>query len=687
MTSARSDRPWPTLLLALAGLTLLYAGPLGARFLNDDYLFLEQARSQSLARSLTELGALGNYYRPLSRQIYFAVLTPIAAGHPVVFHAFNYALFLGALALLADLLLAVLTPAGAAAGVMYFALLPMQRVLLTWVSCSQDLLALVGVLATLALYRRGQRGWALLPCAAALASKEAALPVAVGLVTWDTLVGRRTLADSVRRAWPIGLLALAWAAIALAMRGQRAAAPLHFDASAFAAAYAHLAQSLVGLEHPGGMIASLARNAPSLLPLLAMAPLAFAVEARRNGAPGGARARDRATLAEPAATATPVPASRLLGFGTAWLVAFAVVTGPVAYSWSAYYYVLAAVGAALIVGTLMRHARSFGLLALLVAMLWIHAGSSGTRAFSFSTASNPWTWTSHLTSFYFDRAATLTDSMSVQLRRAEPDPPPDARFYFATLPTYAGFQMGNGALVRELYAETGIESHFFSQFSDTTAAEHPCRFFYWDGVQLQPLYGPGSDTFFQVGCDLLLLDRTDGALHAFRRGLAAGENRGDLLYWSGWAELWAGRRDAAEQAWTQLGFRDDSLRWVEHLRAAHNALVDGDTLTSRRNLIAAIRYGVGRPEAHAVLGELMAGRAMKYGLLELEVATWLNPRDWLARRELALGLASVRLDDAAGRQLETLLREHPSSATDSAVAGLRRELDRRAPAAGDVAQF
>jgi len=60
-----------------------------------------------------------------------------------VFHAANFALFLAALALLFDLLASLLPRPGAFAGTLYFALLPLQRVNLTWISCSQDLLALL----------------------------------------------------------------------------------------------------------------------------------------------------------------------------------------------------------------------------------------------------------------------------------------------------------------------------------------------------------------------------------------------------------------------------------------------------------------------------------------------------------------------------------------------------------------
>ena len=675
VTSARSIPVWAVLLLALVGLTLLYRVPLATRFLNDDYLFLEQARSQPLSHSLTTLDALGNYYRPLSRQLYFAVLTPVSGGDPWVFHAFNYALFLAALALLADLLLALLPLGGAVAGVVYFALLPFQRVVLMWVSCSQDLLALAGTLAALALYRRGRTGWALCAAAAALASKESALPLVVALIAWDALVERRAASAIARRIAPFAALTLVWGALSLAMRASNAAAPLHLSIASFAAAYLHLLQALSGIEKPRATLTTLVQHAPAVLPLVALLPLTLL-------AFRGARDGTAAPAPKEPASIAPTPRGAI-GFALVWLVAFTAVTGPVAYSWSAYYYTLAAVGGAVLVGALMQHARAPGLAMLIVALLWMHAGSSATRGFA--VEDSPWAANSHLTSAYFERAAALTDSMAAQLVRLEPDPPADARFFFATLPPFAGFQMGNGALVRWIYRKPQIQSHFMSQFSDSTAGGHPCRFLYWDGESLAPLYNPGTEVYFQVGCDLLLLDRLERGLYAFRRGAAAGESRRDLLYWIGWGELWAGRRGAAERAWTELGFSDDSLRWITHLRDAHNALVDGDTLESKRQLVAAIQYGVGRPEAHAVLGELLTGRNTKYGLLELKVATRLNPRDWVARRALALGLAAVQLDEPAREELATLITQRPELRGDSTIAALQHELTLRAPRSGSTA--
>jgi hypothetical protein len=354
-------------------------------------------------------------------------------------------------------------------------------------------------------------------------------------------------------------------------------------------------------------------------------------------------------------------------FGSAWFAAFALMTGPVASTWSAYFYLHAAVGGAVLAALACRRLSRLAGVALVVALLWWHAGGSAVRAFA--VRPDPWGWTSHLTAFYFERAAALTADLSRDLRAAEPAPAPGTRFFFAILPPWAGFQMGNGALVRSLFRDPSLESHFYTQFSESTAAAHPCRFLYWDGDALRPLYPGARDRWFQVGSDLLLLDRPAGAAHAFRRGLAAGEAANDHLYWLGWAELWRGRRGAAEAAWSALGARDDSTAWRVSLRAARTALVDErDTLRARRLLAQAIMHGMGRPEAHAVLGPLLMPIQPKYGLLELKVAAWLNPLDWMARRDLALGLLEARLHEAARRELDHYARLRPGWRDEPEVA-------------------
>jgi len=656
-TAVRRLPWWIAIMLAVAALAVLYAGALRTGFLNDDHMFIEEARTRPLLESLTHLGPLGNYYRPLSRQIYFETLTSVAGLRPWVFHAFNFVLFLAALGLLADLLGAFLTTRGVMAGLLYFALLPFQRVNLTWISCSQDLLALTGAFAALAFYRRGRIGPAVLAYLAAVASKESALPLPLALVAWDVLVVGERVPRIARRVTPFAAIAAGWTALSLWMRAHHAAAaPLDLSPGAFAAGYAHLVQSLLGIEHPSGFLSSLANAAPAAIPFFLLAPLSLWF-ARTNPVEPGER----------------VAVRRLVAFALVWMAGFGVVVGPVAYGWSAYYYTLAGAGGALLVGLACGRGDRWVWLALAAGLLWWNAGASANRAFA--TTEDPWVWTSHLTNGYFQRAANLVGKMSKQLKELDPSPPHGTRFFFATLPPFAGFQMGNGALIRNLYGDPSLQSYFYSQFSDSTAGDRPVRILYWDGERLDHLYGRQSDPMFQVGADLLLLDRPQGAAHAFRRGIAEGESQMDNLYWLGWAELWSGRRNTAEAVWERFGAHDDSLRWIAHLRAARNALLeDADTVNAKRHLVTAIEYGIGRPEAHAVLGDLLRSGQPKYAMLELKVAAWLKPDDWLARRMLVVALERARLDEAARRELAELKRTYPEWRSDSALVRVDQAL-------------
>jgi hypothetical protein len=676
---------WPAFLLVAIGLGTLYGGALRTGFLNDDYLFLEEARSHPVMESLTRLGALGNYYRPLSRQLYFAALTPLSGGSPLVFHLVNAVAFALALALLVDLLLAFLPLSGALAGALYFALLPLQRVNLIWISCSQDLFALVLTLAAIALFRRGRDRWACLAYLGSLASKEVAFPLPVVLAVWvsrprsaggEAVVPPAPRAIA-RRMTPFAITAALWLAVTAAVRARHpsTAAFFHWAPGNFLAALVHEVQSLLGLDHPAGMARSLAENTPPLLPCAALGALVLWLTPHRLPpvAGSGVPPTDgRAALGAPA-------------FAALWLVAYGLPIGPVAHVWSGYYYTLAAVGGALVVGLLLRRIDRWGWLGLVVGLLWWHAGGSGTRAFAVSD--RPWGWTSHLTAFYFQRGAALSDTLRRELRHLEPTPPRGTRFFFATLPSWAGFQSGNGPLIRDLYRDPTLASFFYSQFSDSTAGDRPCRFLYWDGASFVPLYGRTTEPWFQVGSDLLLFGRPAGAAHAFRRGLAAGEAHLDHLYWLGWAELWRGRRPEAEAAWQAFGARDDPRGYDAEMLAGRDALLGGDTLSARRHLFAAIRSGIGRPEAHGALGELLERQQLKYALLELKVAGFLNPLDLRARRDLFTGLVAVRLDDAARRELAALARLDPGCDSNSTVARARRELDRRSGAGMTVMEF
>ena len=665
--SPASPRAWIPL-LAVAGLLALYLGALRTGFLNDDYLFLEDARTRGVSAAWSAQGPLANYFRPISRAVFFGLLSPLAGGHAVLFHLASFALFLLALSLLWELLRAFAPVPGAAAGALYFALLPLQRVNLTWISCCQDLLALAGTLGSLAAFRRGRDRAALALYLAAALSKESALPLPALLFFWDWRLEGRGAAGALRRVAPFSLAALAWA-LGEAWLRHASAAPqaLMLTAGSAAAGGVHLVQSLLGLELSRQTLPAALGSAPSLVALALLAPLAlFLPEARAAGGPPG-----------PPAGSPPPHARHAVSFALLWLAAFALPALPVAWYWSAYFYTTAAVGGALLVARAAARLSRWGFVALALACLWWHAASCAAPAFAVETS--PWTWVSHWTPWYFERAASLSGELRAALRRAVPAPERGTRFFLTTLPPWAGFQGGNGAAIRDLYRDPSLESFFYTQYSDSAADGHPCEFLFWNGVAFERLYAGARDRFFQVGTDLLILGHPPGAVDAFRRALAGREPRLDVAYWLGWALLWSGERGGAERAWQAFGARDDTTAYRASLVAAWSALGQRDTVTARRRLLDAVRAGIGRPEAHALLGGVLGDRSTKFALLETQVAARLDPRDPWTRRNLFLALAAARLDEPAHGALAELLPAYPEWRSDSAVVRAARLLQDRAP--------
>jgi hypothetical protein len=671
-------RGWQASALVLAGIVALYGNTLTAGFINDDYLFLEQTRRFGLLGSLTHGSGLANFFRPLSREVWFGLLTPVSGGEPFVFHVAQLLLFVAALVLLVDLVAvfvprrdpqALVAPA-VLAGVAWYALLPFQRVSLTWVSCSQDLLALVLVLASVACFRRGRLAPALLAYVAATLAKETALALPLALYAWGWRVEGASPRVALRRVAPFALAALPWAAGEWLMR-QRApeAAPLVFHASHLVATYLHLTQSLLGVEHASGWLASWTIARPSAVAFALLAVAAYWLPDKADPAPAPAPATPRGAIA----------------FALAWIGAFTLPVWPVCYQWSSYYYTLAAVGGALLVALLAARIARWSWIALAGALVWWHAAGAGAPAFG--TRQDPWLGTSHFTPFYLERAAALSKQLRASLTRSLPKVVTGTRFFFASIPSWAGFQTGNGPNIRQLYHDDSLESYFYSQFDEKTAARQPCEFLFWSGTDFERLHTVTDDPFFQVGTDLLLLEKPAGAAWAFRRGLDAGGARVDHLYWLGWALLWDGQRAPAERAWKEWGAHDDTSARVLWLRKAKGSLEDRDTLTARRQLVEAVRCGIGHPEAHAMLGLLLGRVNVKYALLETRVAAELNPRDWLARRDLVAGLVAVQLDDPAARQLEELKKLLPDWRRDTVAVRLDATLAARHAPAGGVAVF
>ncbi len=192
-------------LLALAVAAVVrHAWAIDISFINDDFLFLERARTSSFLANWNFDDALGNVYRPLTRNLYFWAGLRLFGREPGLYHVVNLGLFaLGGvlLALVVERLTAEprfgssgaargrAEAAGLAAG-LFFVLHPAAGTPASWVCGVQDLAAVDLVLATILAHLAGRRGLAFLAYAAAVLSKETAALLFPLLAAWDWLVAQ-----------------------------------------------------------------------------------------------------------------------------------------------------------------------------------------------------------------------------------------------------------------------------------------------------------------------------------------------------------------------------------------------------------------------------------------------------------------------------------------------------------------
>ena len=88
------------LALVVAAAISIHSHALHAPLFADDYLFLDVARDRSLPATLAAPDPLGNYLRPVSRQVAFWLLARAGGESPSAFHHATLGLFAVILALL-----------------------------------------------------------------------------------------------------------------------------------------------------------------------------------------------------------------------------------------------------------------------------------------------------------------------------------------------------------------------------------------------------------------------------------------------------------------------------------------------------------------------------------------------------------------------------------------------------------
>jgi len=167
---------------------VLCAPRLGLGYFWDDYIFLTAGQADPKAFLLPNATTI--FYRPISMGLYFLILNGLGPWGSFAGHVFNLALVVVAVLLVAALAAKIAGPrAGLLAGYAFAALTSVPS-LVAWITGSQDLLAIVFILAALYLRHSGRLVPAFIAAACAIFSKETALALVPALVLWPWPVRR-----------------------------------------------------------------------------------------------------------------------------------------------------------------------------------------------------------------------------------------------------------------------------------------------------------------------------------------------------------------------------------------------------------------------------------------------------------------------------------------------------------------
>ena len=610
MTGKRPLAPAAWLPLALVILAGLWRQGQALRlpFFADDYFFLDQVRGRSLLPALVSQDPLGNFVRPVGRQLYFWLITATGAS-PVAAHAVNLALFLLILVLLYAIArrLASFRAAVVAAGILalhYAADIPVR-----WASGSQDLLATAGGLASLWLFLHGWRAASAGSLLLALLSKETVVltPVVAALAARRPGEPWRRTAS---RAWPLFAVVVLWALFWFATMRPSGMGKLSVGPLSLVAALAHLPQVLVGAEWRAGGKFYFLDSPVSLVPaFLVVCALLLAW-----GHSGRTEARPPSPARDPA-----------IGLGAVWALAGALPVTVVAWTWSNYYYLFALCGVALLLGALLARAhRALGLV-VLVGLAW--GSEIGRSLDEFATAPGAWTHQSHLSRYYIDRGMAHLDRYLASMRRARPALPPHSIIFFGDIPAQVGWQAGDGPLVRWAYRDSTLQSHYLSMFSFELASRGPVFVFRAVGDSLEDLTSRPV-LMRELAMSFLTGENLSSARDALRLDLIQHPADPMAEYWLGWTMLALGDTSAAALHLTQAGCSLEAGPSPE-LQEAGARLAAGDTLGTERLLGLAVARHALDPGTHAALAEFELRRmvASPYGLIEALAARLLAPQD------------------------------------------------------------
>jgi hypothetical protein len=471
------------------------------------------------------------------------------------------------------------------------------------------------------------------------------------------------------RVWPLGAVVGAWAvAWVFAMHG-RSGGTVHFSPDSIPAAPVHLLQVFLGAEWAPHESPRLFQAPPPIVPvvlvLVALGLVRRRREAERPGVPG-------ATSAGPGAWST----------GLVWAAAATLPVVAVVHIWSAYYYLFALCGLALVLGDLLGRRPLWIALGATALIAW--GSESARRLEAFATDPSPWLTESHLNRFYFDRSMWWVTRYLQDLRRQRPTLPHRSTLFFAGIQHFASWQAADGPLVRWAYRDSSLRSYYFHDFTAERGRRGPFFVYMVFNDSLTELKS-GPNMLFSLAASQAASERY--ALAKDVLGLARERYPGvrtAVGYWLAWVEMALGDTAAAHRELVAAGF---PLRAGSspQTASARRLLAAGDTLGATEQLDAAIRSHVLDPEAHGLLADIQL-LSSGTGVVEALAARGLTPRDpWVWRRWALLQMQSGNYQLAYPSMTRYFELAGPAAKDDERGQQLL-EFIRRAQPGGDLSQ-
>jgi hypothetical protein len=413
----------------------------------DDYDYLYALRFE---QPLDPWGPMGSvwYWRPLSRQAYFALFGSAFFEAPLVVAAFHGALLVALFALAYRVARRAFPPLGAASIAAFPLLAEPTRALVAWPTGAQPLLAMV--LIALAVHEAAARrvGMAVAALAAALLCHEQAIlaapavPLVVAFASREARDRRRALAAT---ALVVALYAGARALAATHGAGLPARSGL---GAALAAAPAVFGRSLAAqLDVVAGASGPRALVAPALALIVAVAGVAFVVRAD---------ARARLRRAAPA-----------LAAGLAWFVLGIVPLAFAAELWTPRHTALPGLGLGLLAAGLLACAAPALAAAFtairLVALLLMPAASTTVPAV-IEAESTP------LSYLHVTRLQRTAESARRVLTAGRPTLPPGTDVRYWSLPTQTQVAFAGPRAVRTWYGDSTLTWSFWQRTGEVERA-------------------------------------------------------------------------------------------------------------------------------------------------------------------------------------------------------------------------